>query len=151
MTNLVVIENKASAVKKYLKILERYQSYRQDELATNVDIRGAVERYLYLVCQTTVDLAEALLAYRKFRKPTSLSDTFYILQEENIISPELTDKLVRMTGFRNAIAHDYENFDYQIAYDVLHHRLSDIKEFLKVLGVHGFLSSLLSVCLKSKL
>ena len=69
MTNLTIIENKVSAVKKYLKTLERYQKHTKRELEGSVDIKGAVERYLYLVAQATIDLAEAVIAYKKFRKP----------------------------------------------------------------------------------
>lgn len=36
MTNLSVIENKISAIKKYLKILERYQKYSQKEITDDI-------------------------------------------------------------------------------------------------------------------
>ena len=32
---------------KYLKILEQYKKYTQEEIMTNIDINGALERYLY--------------------------------------------------------------------------------------------------------
>lgn len=71
MTNLSVIENKISAARKYLKILEGYKKYPKEGIKNNLDIRGAVERYLYLAVQATIDLAEAVIAYKKFRKPTT--------------------------------------------------------------------------------
>jgi len=37
-----------------------------------------------------------------------MSETFYILHEEKIISSALAEKMARMAGFRNIIAHDYE-------------------------------------------
>ena len=108
MTNLAVIENKISAVKKYLKILARYQKYTRRELEMDIDIKGAVERYLYLMAQATIDLAEAVIAYKKFRKPQTLSEAFTILNEEKIIPKTLAEKMVGMVGFRNVIAHDYD-------------------------------------------
>lgn len=39
MTNSVVIENKISAIKKYLKILSHYKKYSQKEIVSNLDIR----------------------------------------------------------------------------------------------------------------
>lgn len=132
MTNLSVIENKISAIRKYLKILERYKKYSQQEIANDIDIRGASERYLYLVVQATIDLAEAVIAYRNYRKPDTLSEAFYILNEEGIISSELTDKMVGMAGFRNVIAHDYEKINYEKVYEVLHGGLRDIEEFISV-------------------
>ncbi len=91
-----------------------------------------MERYLYLAAQSTIDLADAIIAYKKFRKPTTLSDSFYILNEEKIINNELTEKMIKMTGLRNTIAHDYGKLNYDIVYNTLINNLSDIDEFLKI-------------------
>lgn len=131
MTNKSVIENRISLTKKYLGILERYKNYSQAEIEKDVDIRGAVERYLYLAVQSAIDLSEAVIAYRNFRKPSTMAESFRILAEEEIISGELSDKLARMTGFRNIIAHDYGEIDYAIVYDILKNSLKDIETFLE--------------------
>ncbi len=133
MTTANVIENKISSIQKYLKILEGYKKYSRKEIEDDVNIKGAVERYLYLVTQAAIDLADAVISFKNLRKPTTLSESFQILQEEIIISAELTEKLIRMTGFRNVIAHDYEKLNYDIVYDVLHNRLKDIEQFIKIL------------------
>ena len=132
MTNISVIENKISYLQKYLKILKRYQKkYTQEQIEKNVDIRGMVERYLYLACQSAIDLAEATIAFKGFRKPTTLSESFYILNEEKIISDDLTEKMVKMTGFRNVIAHEYTKINYDIVYDILQNRLEDFEDLIK--------------------
>jgi len=61
-----------------------------------------------------------------------LSEAFYILNEEKMVDEELTNKLLDMTGFRNIIAHDYGEIDYDIVYNVLHDKLADIEKFLEV-------------------
>lgn len=131
MTNLSVIENKISSVKKYLKILTRYKKYSRDTIERDIDIRGAVERYLYLTIQATIDLAEAVVAYKNLRKPATMSEAFYILNEEGIIPEKLTEKLAKMTGFRNILAHDYEKIDYAIVHNALNHGVLDISSFVK--------------------
>lgn len=131
MNSLKVIENKISSVRKYLKILQRYKKYTQKEIEADIDIKGAVERYLYLAIQSTIDLAEATIAYKNFRKPSTMTEGFYILNEEGFLSNKLTGKLAKMVGFRNVIAHDYENLDYEIVFDVLQNKLKDIETFLK--------------------
>lgn len=133
MTDLKVIENKISSVKKYLKIVEEYKKYSQKEIESDLTLRGATERYLYLVVQAAIDLAEAVVSYKGLRKPTTFSEAFYILNDENIIAGELTEKMVKMTGFRNIIAHDYEEIDYSIVYDILNTGTNDIKDFLKAI------------------
>lgn len=131
MTNNFIIESKISSIQKYLKILKGYQSLSQKELENDVTLKGAVERYLYLLTQSVLDMAEAIIAFKDFRRPQTYSESFDILQEEKLISPNLTEKLVRMAKFRNIIAHDYEDLDFGIIYNVLQNHLQDIEEFLK--------------------
>ncbi len=130
MTSIAVIENKISSTRKYLDILENYKQFSRDDITNDIDRKGAVERYLYLVMQASIDLSEAVISYKKFRKPSAMSESFYILEEADIIPSDLREQMVNMTGFRNIIAHDYENLNYDIVYDVLQNKLKNIEKFL---------------------
>lgn len=134
MTDLTIIENKISAVHKYLKILERYKQYTQKEIINDIDRKGALERYLYLIMQATIDLSEAVIAYKSLRKPSTMSESFHILREEEIITADLAEEMIKMTGCRNVIAHDYEKLNYDILYDVLQKRLIYIEAFVATIG-----------------
>ena len=68
MTSRDVIENKISSTRKFLGFLDRYRGYSKDEIQEDIDIKGAVERYLYLAAQSTIDLAEAVIAFRNLPK-----------------------------------------------------------------------------------
>lgn len=133
MTAIDVIENRISSVKKNLRYVERYKNYSQSELKNHIDLRGAFERYLYLVCQSTIDLAEAMIAYKKFRKPASMHDSFEILCEEDIISLELMENLIAMVRFRNVITHGYDKLDFVEMYKILQEDLKDVREFLEII------------------
>jgi uncharacterized protein YutE (UPF0331/DUF86 family) len=130
MTDLSVVENKLSSIKKYLSILDNFKRYSRDSLENDLIIRGAVERYLYLVSQSAIDLAEAVISYKKLRKPTTMSESFYILSEGKFIHNTLVHKMAKLVGFRNIMAHDYERVNYDIVYDILQFGLNDIQEFL---------------------
>jgi Uncharacterized conserved protein len=131
MTNYSVIENKISYLEKYLGILKRYKQYSREQIEKDVDIKGMVERYLYLLTQSAIDLAEAILSLKNLRKPTTFSETFIILEEAKIIDGTLAEKMIKMVGFRNILAHDYAEINYDIVYDVLQNKLSDIEEFIQ--------------------
>lgn len=131
MTNINVIENKISSIQKYLKIISQYRKYSQAELEKDQTLKGAVERYLYLLTQASIDLAEAIIALKDFRRPSTYSEAFYILNEEQIIPAKLTENLVKMVGFRNIIAHDYKDVDLGIVYEVLQKRYKDVEEFIR--------------------
>lgn len=132
MSNISVVEAKVSSIRKYLKLLERYRKYSQDEIESNPDLKGAFERYLYLAVQAAIDLAEAVIAFKDFRRPTTYTDAFYILDEQDFISKELSEKLIQMAKFRNIIAHDYEEVDFRIVCDAGQNHIIDIEEFIGV-------------------
>ena len=130
MSNLNVIETKISHIQKYLNLLERYKKYSKEQIEQNPDLKGALERYLYLAVQATLDLGEAIISLNDFRRPGTYTEVFYILDEKEFISKDLSEKLVNMTKFRNIIAHDYEKVDFGILYDALQNRLTDIETFI---------------------
>jgi len=134
MTDITVIENKISSVKKYLKMAAAYKKYPQKTIEKDMTLKAAVERYLYLLTQAVIDLAEAVIAFRKYRKPSTYAEAFDILCEEGVIGPPLAEKMVSMAGFRNVIAHDYEKLDFDIVYNVLVERVKDIEVFVKKVG-----------------
>ena len=131
MSNKIVVENLISTVRGYLEFLKSYSGLSRDSIVNDMTIRAAVERYLYLVVQSTIDLAEAIIAYKKFRKPATFAESFYILDEMHLITPVMREKMIKMTGFRNIIAHEYIKINYDILYDVLLNKLADIEEFLR--------------------
>lgn len=132
MTNLGTIENKISSIEKYLKILSSFKKYSKSRIQDDVYLKGALERYLYLATQATIDLSEAVISYKKLRKPTTMAEGFEILFEEKIIPRTLKTRLVQMVGFRNIIAHDYDIVDFSIITDTLQTGVKDIKTFIKL-------------------
>lgn len=135
MTNLYIIENKIEAIKKNLKLLKEFRKYSAEVLKSETILNGAVKWYLYLVIQDTISLAEAVIAYKNLRKPTSYRESFYILREEKIISFDLQEALIKMSGFRNLIIHEYDKIDFRKVVETLKNDLRDIEQFLKSITV----------------
>ncbi|MEA2015974.1 MAG: DUF86 domain-containing protein [Actinomycetota bacterium] len=131
MTGLGVIEKGISNVRKYLSILDNYKNISVKDLEDDLTLRGAVERYLYLAVQATIDLAEAVISYKELRRPATFSESFEILNKHNIISKDVETNMIQMARFRNRIAHDYGDTNYKIIHDILINRLKDIDLFLK--------------------
>ncbi|MEK7673265.1 MAG: DUF86 domain-containing protein [Patescibacteria group bacterium] len=134
MTNLDVVENKISQIRKYLKLLAGFKKLSEQKIALDPILSGALLHYLYVATQATIDLAEAVISFKKFRKPTIYSENFDILYEEKLISGRLKESLRKMAGFRNFIAHDYGNVDFAIVYGVLKEGTKDIEKFAKLMA-----------------
>jgi len=129
MTSINVVESKLREIDEYYSLLLKYRKYSREELEKDFTLKGALERYLHLLCQAAIEAGEALIAFKGFYRPGSYSDIFEILKSKEIIDFEIAQKLVQMTAFRNAIAHDYKKFDFGIAYRVLMADMDDIKKF----------------------
>jgi len=125
-----VIENKISYIEKHLAAVREYRVEAADDLEKNPMLRGAVERELYVLAQAVIDLAEAMVAYKSLRKPTTMREAFDILAEANLLPKEFVERFIGIVGFRNALAHDYEEMRLEVVYDVLQSKLPHIEEFL---------------------
>lgn len=130
MNAVHVLENKISTVRKYLLGLDAFQTYTKEEILSDEMKLRALERQLYLLTQATIDLAGAVLSKKKLRKPTTYKENFEILNEAGLISKELLEKMTKMTGFRNILAHQYVALDNNKLYDVLVNSSKDIGFFL---------------------
>lgn len=130
MSNRDVIENKISFIQKQLSSAKKFQSKSRAEIEGDETQKAALERHLYVIAQAVIDLAEAMVAYRNLRKPTTMRESIEILGEEGMLPKSFVDEFVRIVGFRNVIAHEYGELDFGIVYDVLQNKLSQVEEFL---------------------
>jgi uncharacterized protein YutE (UPF0331/DUF86 family) len=130
MSDRDVIESKMSYLRKRLATARKYRTFKLQQIQQEGIVRGAVERELYLICQSAIDLAEALIAFRRYRKPNTMREGFEILKEEGVLPSKFADEFSKITGFRNAMAHGYENLDPRVVYDVLQNKTKDVEKYL---------------------
>jgi len=105
--------NMISTVQKYLKSLDLFSEYTWETIENDAILRGAYERYVFLLVQSTLDLVEAIISFKKLRKPSSYAEGLEILLENGIISHELRESLREIAKLRNAMSHDYEALNYK--------------------------------------
>ena len=125
------VESKIAALRSYLKLIQRYRNKSISQLTSDIDVKGAVERYLFLACQSAIDLAEMLCKLKGLGKPDSMARAFELLHVAQVIDEPLFQKLVKMVGFRNALSHGYENLNYQIVMQVLQVGIKDLESFAR--------------------
>jgi len=132
MTNIDILKRKISQIQKYFAILKPLRKYPKEKIQNDEIIYGAIERYLYLLCQATIDFAEAVISFKNLRKPGTYSEIFEILSEgEGLINRDISRKMQEMTGFRNILAHEYGKVDFKEVYKVLTDEIDDINIFLE--------------------
>lgn len=127
------IATRLVAYRRYRGILDRYAEMGIGSLTADDDLKGAVERYLYLAVQSVIDTADMVCRHENLGSPESMAHSFFILRDAGMLRPELAESLLKMIGFRNALAHGYENLDYGIVGDVLKNRLAELDEFIDLI------------------
>ena len=104
---------------------------KEDFLQKRHIIAGAKYYFIVAIEAASIDLSNHLISQNNFPIPESYADSFKILKDEGVLSPELTLKLMDMARFRNRLVHIYWDIDDEMVYEILNRDINDIRTFLK--------------------
>ena len=127
MVDQEIFSRRLDALDLYLERVERLGSVSEAEFAENPAIHDLAERYLHLVTEAAIDLANHWIADLALRTPESNRDTFSVLEESGEIDAALAERLRGWAGFRNVLVHQYANIDHRIAYRAIQDDLGDLE------------------------
>ena len=88
-----VLLKRLALLEEYVRDLEEMKGKSLEEFKSDKIIRRYVERTLHIATEACLDLANHIISYEGYREPKDNKDSFEILMEEKIISPELAEKL----------------------------------------------------------
>ena len=130
------MENKAVIINKYDSIercIKRIQEEYENNPKNLEDYRrmDAIVLNLQRACEVTTDIAMYLVSTRKLGVPQAKKEAFELLEQNNLISNKMCEKMKNMIGFRNIAIHDYKQIDEEILRDVIENHLSDLVEFAR--------------------
>jgi len=72
-----------------------------------------------------------LISVKRLRAPQDYRDTFKVLNESDILSADLTQRMQDMASFRNRLAHLYWEVDDRRVHGILVTELSDFDEYVR--------------------
>lgn len=98
--------------------------FREDTVSQDIILFNVTQ-----AIQGCIDIAAHIIGDEAWGIPATQGVTFEILGEKGVLSTELVQKLIAMSGFRNRIVHDYEQVDLDIVYAVWRSELPDIERF----------------------
>jgi len=124
------ILQKIAKIKEYLSIIHSIKGDCINQFANDPIYRGAILHYLYLVADSCISLAELIIKYKKLRIPQTYHEAIDILGEHNILKPDFAYSFAKIAGFRNYLAHDYEQIDVNIICNEILSKIQDIEEYL---------------------
>ncbi len=130
------MENEAVILNKY-EIVERCINRINEEYENNSENLEDYRRLdcivlnLQRACEATIDIAMYIVSTRKLGIPQTKKEAFKKLEENNIISKDMSKNMQNMTGFRNIAIHDYKEINEEILKEVIEKHLNDLLEFAR--------------------
>ncbi|MBN1508974.1 MAG: DUF86 domain-containing protein [Sedimentisphaerales bacterium] len=123
-----VVESKLRFLEQTLADLESWPLGEVAEFSRDSMLRRAVERALQLAAESTIDVAERLLAARRLSPADTAAQNFQRLQEIAILRD--ADRYAEMVRFCSFIVHRYEQIEPQIVYGLAKTKLGQFREFV---------------------
>ncbi len=130
MVNRSVILKKISLIRHNLSRLRDKDNVPLESFKNDLDIQDIVLHNLQLAIQGCIDVGSHVISDEGWGVAGSLNEIFYILRDKGVIKVDLTKRMVSMVGFRNVLVHEYEDINLDIVYNILHHHLRDINDYL---------------------
>ena len=130
MENEAVIINKYESIQRCIKRIQEEYDNNIDNLYDYRKLDPIVLN-LQRACETAIDIAMYIVASRKLGVPQTKKEAFIKLEEENLISKEMSTNMQKMIGFRNIAIHDYKQIDEEILEDVIKNHIQELLKFAK--------------------
>ena len=115
MVDETVINRLLQIIQSHCHVLETKQKDVPDFArfkASEYD-QKAIQHYLQEMIQACIDIGNHIVAYEQLGNPENYREIFELLTEKGVISQQLSEKMVRMVGFRNIVIHLYEKVDLE--------------------------------------
>jgi uncharacterized protein YutE (UPF0331/DUF86 family) len=129
MVDKALIYRKVASLAEYQKQVGEYSTITVDQYRSDWKIQRIVERTLQMMIELCADIASHVISDNELRTPETYADTFRVLAENGILTPEQLAVMEKMAKFRNIVVHQYETIDAEIVILVLRRHLVDFKSF----------------------
>ena len=128
------IASKLEHLREYITILKGYQHHQIEDLQADHTLKGAVERYLEIALESTIDIGEMIISREKLKRPESYQEVFLILGDQGILPKNFAIKFAPSAGFRNRLVHMYAKIDIGKLHYYLRNNIEDIEQFGKYIA-----------------
>ena len=125
MAEVDVIYSKITIVKNCLNAIERAKLEEKDPFF----LQNIYELNLQRAIQACIDMANVVIAKEGLGLPSTYRQSFNLLGNNHIITPDLQEKLIKMVGFRNISVHDYSEVKPEIIHSIVAKNLTDFESF----------------------
>ena len=104
-------------------------NYTLDDINSDKVDEWGLRYGLFESIQIIIDISCQIVAEKNLGTPKNFADCITLLMTNNFLTRVLGEKIIRMTGLRNLLVHEYGIIDVNKLYEYLNH-LDDIKDFV---------------------
>ena len=126
-----VIEEKLESLRRCIQRVSEKTPPDSETLGRDLDLQDILTLNLSRAVQLCVDIGAHLIADLDAAPPTTMGQTFDILNKAAIIEEDLAIRLKKAVGFRNVAIHNYEAIDWEIVHAIAKNHLEDFVRFAK--------------------
>jgi len=124
-----LILRKLADLDQYLTQVSEYKDITAEQYRGDWKTQRIVERTLHLAIEVCLDIANHVIADRGLRVPATYAEAFEVLSDAGLLDPPQRDAMIRMSGFRNVIVHEYPPIDPTLVVRILREHLADFVRF----------------------
>ena len=128
-----VVINKIQSIQRCINRAREEYTLAGASFKTNLTHQDAAILNLTRACEQSIDLANYIIKNKKLGIPNQSSDSFEFLAEHGLLTPNLAEKLVKMTGFCNTAVHQYQKLNIDIVVSIIEKGLNDLIDFTDVI------------------
>lgn len=131
MVDKPLIWKKLERIETYLKQIRLKKDPGSDLFDKDRDLQSIILFNLIQAIQACLDIGSHIISDMGWESPGTQAGIFESLAEHKVITKPLSEKMIRMVGFRNRIVHEYEKIDMKIVHEVWKRHTKDIEGFCK--------------------
>ncbi len=122
-----VLLNKVAIVERCLRRIDEEYRGKEGDFETNLTRQDSVILNLQRACKAAVDLAMHMVNIHHLRLPQESREAFAMMQQANLLNPEISRQMQAMVGFRNIAVHKYQKLNLAIVRSIVEKHLGEFK------------------------
>jgi len=133
-----VFDLRLGRLERLLRSLRSLASVDRTAFLADEALQAQAERWMHLVVECSIDLANHLIADRAWKSPSTNRETFQVLADNGVLEPELARRMEGWAGLRNILVHLYLEIDYEKLFEILTKDLPEIEAYVAAMTRFAF-------------
>ena len=130
-----VVEQKLESLRRCLLRIETKCPADAATLVLDFDLQDILSLNLSRAVQLCVDIGAHLISGLDVMPPDTMGQTFDVLAQAKLLTPELALNLKKAVGFRNIAVHNYDVINWYVVHSIAKSHLADFTAFAKTVAV----------------